>query len=164
MRQCPNCKTNNPDDARFCNYCGMRLPESKEETLYSDLDELEEAPKTEFSNQEIEEESEKVIDEIKAQKQEEVKYEEEIMETISRPVAVKDNDVDEFLEEAIDFVVSNNQGSASMLQRKFKIGFNRAARLIDSMEERGIVGPSEGSKPRKVLITKEELENLKRES
>ncbi len=71
-----------------------------------------------------EEESEKVIDEIKAQKQEEVKYEEEIMETISRPVAVKDNDVDEFLEEAIDFVVSNNQGSASMLQRKFKIGFN----------------------------------------
>ena len=111
-----------------------------------------------------EEESEKVIDEIKAQKQEEVKYEEEIMETISRPVAVKDNDVDEFLEEAIDFVVSNNQGSASMLQRKFKIGFNRAARLIDSMEERGIVGPSEGSKPRKVLMTKEELENLKRES
>ena len=70
----------------------------------------------------------------------------------------------EFLEEAIEFVVSNNQGSASMLQRKFKIGFNRAARLIDSMEERGIVGPSEGSKPRKVLITKEELENLKREN
>ena len=111
-----------------------------------------------------EEESEKVIDEIKSQEQEEVKYEEEIIETISRPVAVKDNDVDEFLEEAIDFVVSNNQGSASMLQRKFKIGFNRAARLIDSREERGIVGPSEGSKPRKVLITKEELENLKRES
>ena len=62
MRQCRNYKTNNPDDARFCNYCGMRLPESKEETLYSDLDELEESPKTEFSDQEIEEESEKVID------------------------------------------------------------------------------------------------------
>ena len=42
MRQCPNCKSDNPDDARFCNYCGMRLPESKEEILYSDLDELEE--------------------------------------------------------------------------------------------------------------------------
>ena len=111
-----------------------------------------------------EEESEKVIEEIKTQKQEEVKYEEEIIETISKVVPVKDNDEDEFLEEAIEFVVSNNQGSASMLQRKFKIGFNRAARLIDSMEERGIVGPSEGSKPRKVLITKEELENLKRES
>ena len=111
-----------------------------------------------------EEESEKVIEEIKTQKQEEVKYEEEIIETISKVVPVKESDEDEFLEEAIEFVVSNNQGSASMLQRKFKIGFNRAARLIDSMEERGIVGPSEGSKPRKVLITKEELENLKRES
>ena len=65
MRQCPNCKTNNPDDARFCNYCGMRLPESKEETLYNDLEGLEEAPKVEFSDQEIEEESEKVIDEAK---------------------------------------------------------------------------------------------------
>ena len=85
------------------------------------------------------------------------------METISRPVAVKDNDVDEFLEEAIDFVVSNNQGSASMLQRKFKIGFNRAARLIDSMEERGIVGPNEGSKPRKVLMSKQDLQNLEGE-
>ena len=111
-----------------------------------------------------EEESEKVIEEIKNQKQEEVKYEEEIIETISKVVPVKESDEDEFLEEAIEFVVSNNQGSASMLQRKFKIGFNRAARLIDSMEERGIVGPSEGSKPRKVLITKEELENLKREN
>ena len=65
MRQCPNCKTNNPDDARYCNYCGMRLPESKEEILYSDLDGLEETPKVEFSDQEIEEESEKVIDEAK---------------------------------------------------------------------------------------------------
>ena len=111
-----------------------------------------------------EEESEKVIDDIKVKKQEEVKYQEDITEAISKVVPVKDNDEDEFLEEAIEFVVSNNQGSASMLQRKFKIGFNRAARLIDSMEERGIVGPSEGSKPRKVLITKEELENLKKES
>ena len=47
-----------------------------------------------------------------------------------------------------------------MLQRKFKIGFNRAARLIDDMQERGIVGPSEGSKPRKVLISKQDLEGL----
>ena len=65
MRQWPNCSPNNPVDAPPCNYCGIRLPESKEETLYSDLDELEEAPKTEFSDQEIEEESEKVIDEAK---------------------------------------------------------------------------------------------------
>ena len=65
MRQCPNCKSDNPDDARFCNYCGMRLPESKEETLYNDLEGLEKARKVEFSDQEIAEESEKVIDEAK---------------------------------------------------------------------------------------------------
>ncbi len=50
-----------------------------------------------------------------------------------------------------------------MLQRRFKIGFNRAARLIDSMEERGIIGASEGSKPRKVLISKQDLQNLEGE-
>ena len=75
----------------------------------------------------------------------------------------KSSDEDDLLSEAISFVVNNGQGSASMLQRKFKIGFNRAARLIDSMEERGIVGPSEGSKPRKVLVTKEELASLEGE-
>ena len=86
------------------------------------------------------------------------------MDTISKVNMEKSSDEDDLLSEAIEFVVESGQGSASMLQRKFKIGFNRAARLIDSMEERGIVGPSEGTKPRKVLITKEELENLKRES
>lgn len=110
-----------------------------------------------------ESESERVIDFIKNQVTEEVKYEDDIMDTISKTVVTKSSDEDDLLEEAISFVVNNGQGSASMLQRKFKIGFNRAARLIDSMEERGIVGPSEGSKPRKVLITKEELANLEGE-
>ena len=110
-----------------------------------------------------ENESERVIDFIKNQVTEEVKYEDDIMDTISKTVAPKSSDEDDLLADAIDFVVNNSQGSASMLQRKFKIGFNRAARLIDSMEERGIVGPSEGSKPRKVLITKEELVNLEGE-
>ncbi len=110
-----------------------------------------------------ESESERVIDFIKNQVKEEVKYEDDIMDTISKTVVEKSSDEDDLLVDAISFVVNNGQGSASMLQRKFKIGFNRAARLIDSMEERGIVGPSEGSKPRKVLITKEELVDLEAE-
>ena len=110
-----------------------------------------------------EDESENVINFVKGQVKEEVKYEEEIIQTISKTTNVKNDDVDEFLEDAIAFVVQSGQGSSSMLQRKYKIGFNRAARLIDSMEERGIVGPSEGSKPRKVLITMEELAKLEGE-
>ena len=110
-----------------------------------------------------ESESERVIDFIKNQVKEEVKYEDDIMDTISKTVVEKSSDEDDLLVDAISFVVNNGQGSASMLQRKFKIGFNRAERLIDTMEERGIVGPSEGSKPRKVLITKEELANLEGE-
>ncbi|MCR8745095.1 DNA translocase FtsK [Romboutsia lituseburensis] len=108
-------------------------------------------------------ESERVIDFVKSQVKEEIKYEEEIMETISKATIAKSSDEDELLSEAIEFVVESGQGSASMLQRKFKIGFNRAARLIDSMEERGIVGQSEGSKPRKVLISKQDLQNLEGE-
>lgn len=110
-----------------------------------------------------EDDSEKVINFVKSQVKEEIKYEEEIIQTISKTANIKNNDVDEFLEDAIAFVVQSGQGSSSMLQRKYKIGFNRAARLIDSMEERGIVGPSEGSKPRKVLITMEELAKLEGE-
>lgn len=68
---------------------------------------------------------------------------------------------DELLEQAIELVVNEGQASASYLQRRFSIGYNRAARLIDSMEERGIIGGREGSKPRKVLMTKEELEEMK---
>ncbi|MEG0050668.1 MAG: DNA translocase FtsK 4TM domain-containing protein [Terrisporobacter sp.] len=110
-----------------------------------------------------ENDSDKVINFVKEQVKEEIKYEEEIIQTISKTANIKNNEVDEFLEEAIAFVVQSGQGSSSMLQRKYKIGFNRAARLIDAMEERGIVGPSEGSKPRKVLITKEELAELEGE-
>lgn len=67
------------------------------------------------------------------------------------------SDTDPMLDEAIRVVVENGQASTSLLQRKLKLGYARAARVVDQLEERGIVGPYEGSKPRKVLITKEQL-------
>ncbi len=62
-------------------------------------------------------------------------------------------DRDSMFDEAARVIVTNQQGSASLLQRKLKLGYNRAGRLIDQMEDAGIVGPFEGSKPRQVLIT-----------
>lgn len=104
-------------------------------------------------------ESEKIIEHLKKEVGE-ISYSDEVEESISNINTIKDEDADEFLYDAIRFVVENEQASASMLQRKYKIGFNRAARLIDDMCERGIVGPSEGSKPRKVLISKEDLSKM----
>ena len=68
---------------------------------------------------------------------------------------------DSMLPAAIETVVELGQASTSLLQRKLKLGYARAARLMDIMEERGVVGPHEGSKPRQVLLTKEQLLELK---
>lgn len=79
--------------------------------------------------------------------------------SIDSSSAVESGDIDvsdDKLEDAIRIVVENGQASVSTLQRKLKLGFGRAARLVDVMEEMGIVGPSQGSKPREVLMTKEQ--------
>lgn len=68
---------------------------------------------------------------------------------------------DEFLQQAIESVVAKQKCSISALQREFRIGFNRAARLVEDLEKRGIVGPDEGMKPRKVLVTLDELNQMK---
>ena len=79
--------------------------------------------------------------------------------TSVEPVNSSDNDGDEPLyNEIVEFVVTQGKASASLLQRRFRLGYNRAARAIDLLEERGIVGPSNGSKPREVLV-KIEKEN-----
>ena len=67
---------------------------------------------------------------------------------------------DEMLPAAIEVVVEGGMASVSMLQRRLKLGYARAARLVDIMEERGIVGPFEGSKPRTVNITKDQWKEM----
>lgn len=74
------------------------------------------------------------------------------------------DDKDELYEEAVKLVVMDGQASISYLQRKLKIGYSRAARIVDQMEEMGVVSGYDGSKPRKVLIEKEDIENLNGES
>lgn len=76
-------------------------------------------------------------------------------------VAGDDNGrADEMYEPAVRMIVTSGYASTSMIQRKFKIGYTRAARLVDSMEQHGIVGPLDGAKPREVLVTKEDLDRI----
>jgi S-DNA-T family DNA segregation ATPase FtsK/SpoIIIE len=63
---------------------------------------------------------------------------------------------DEMLPAAVEVILETGQASVSMLQRRLKLGYARAARIVDEMEERGIVGPFKGSKPREILVTKEQ--------
>ena len=71
----------------------------------------------------------------------------------ARSVEIEEDEDDPLYNEIVEFVISTQKASASLLQRKFKLGYNRAARIIDLLEERGIIGPQNGSKPREVLVT-----------
>ncbi len=79
----------------------------------------------------------------------------------SAPSADEGEGCDELLGAAVEVILETGQASVSMLQRRLKLGYSRAARLVDQMEERGIVGPFEGSKPRQLLITREQWQELK---
>ena len=90
-------------------------------------------------------------------------YTQETIDQITATAKVGGGDVedsDEFFADAVDLILEKEKASVSMLQRQFRIGYNRAARLMDDLERHGIVGPEEGSKPRKVLITKSEWEEM----
>ena len=109
-------------------------------------------------------EIENVIEYIKEHN--EVRYNENVIETLekaSTPQGTQGgegDDSDELLMDAIELAVNMGQISASMIQRKFKVGYARAGRIVDQMEERGIISGYEGSKPRQVLISKEEWEEM----
>ncbi len=73
----------------------------------------------------------------------------------------REEDVDEqLMEQAVRLVVNNGQASTSMLQRRFRIGYTRAARIVEMMEERGIVGPLNGARPREILISRDDVEQM----
>jgi len=102
-----------------------------------------------LSDQEVEEVVDFVISQQKAQ------YHEDMIPDESQAVSEKVED--DLYESAVQLVIEMETASVSMLQRRFRIGYSRAARLIDEMEARGIVGPYEGSKPRTVLVSREDL-------
>ena len=92
----------------------------------------------------------------------EVVYNEDIT-NVSSPTSETEknnNDRDSLFAEAGRFVIEKDKGSIGMLQRYFKIGFNRAGRIMDQLAEVGVVGPEIGTKARKILMTEEEFENL----
>ena len=113
-------------------------------------------------------EVEKIVDFVKSNG--EATYSEDILETIEKSnktdkeladEAQCDDDTDPLLMDAIDVVVETGQASTSFIQRRFKVGYARAGRIIDQMEERGVISGYQGSKPREVLMSKERLDELK---
>ncbi|MGM0897521.1 MAG: DNA translocase FtsK [Bacillota bacterium] len=98
-------------------------------------------------------EVEKIVD--FAIEQQKAQYQEDMIPSDVEEVSL-DQETDELYDEAVQLVTEMQTASVSMLQRRFRVGYSRAARLIDQMEQRGVVGPYEGSKPRHVLVPKQE--------
>lgn len=106
-------------------------------------------------------EVDKIVSHIKSLQ--DADYDEEILQKIDSQNEIAKPDTggdDELLPQAIEMVLEMGQASASLIQRKFKVGYSRAARILDQMEAWGVVGASEGSKPRQLLITKQEWDEL----
>ncbi|GAA3406534.1 DNA translocase FtsK [Paenibacillus hodogayensis] len=91
--------------------------------------------------------------------QEEAIYQEEMVPEVEEQSEAEDEYEDELYDQAVQIVVEAKQASVSLLQRRMRVGYARAARLIDSLEAKGVVGPYEGSKPREVLLTMEQHNN-----
>ncbi|KOA20887.1 DNA translocase SpoIIIE [Clostridium homopropionicum DSM 5847] len=107
-----------------------------------------------------EEEVEKIVNFIKSQKSE-VTYEEGIIDEINSSVEKGDSESDDLLDEAIEIVLESGQISTSFLQRRLRIGYNRAARIIEQLEDKGIISGKNGTKPRQVLLENDSLKNNK---
>ncbi|WP_438350197.1 DNA translocase FtsK 4TM domain-containing protein [Paenibacillus sp. FA6] len=101
-------------------------------------------------------EVENIVDYARDQGQAE--YDESLVPEIEEPSSNGDEMLDELYDQAVQIILEAKQASVSLLQRRMRVGYTRAARLIDSMEARGIIGPYEGSKPREVLISMEEYQ------
>lgn len=99
----------------------------------------------------------RVVNYIKQTREEE--YDTKAMETVEEKTKIVENDdEDELIDEAIEIIINENTASVSLLQRKLKVGYARAGRIIDQLEARGVIGGYEGSKPRKVLVDHSYLE------
>lgn len=105
-------------------------------------------------------EVERLVDFVRSNNEIKNKVESKIEQAIEDKKVKIDNEKDPLFKEAVELVVNDEQASISYIQRKLKVGYSRAGRIVDQMEEMGIIGPHEGSKPRKLLKTKEELDMI----
>ena len=103
-------------------------------------------------------EVERVVDFVKNNNETKNHVESKIEQAIKDKKVKIDNEKDPLFKEAVELVINDEQASISYIQRKLKVGYSRAGRIVDQMEEMGIIGPHEGSKPRKLLKTKEEID------